>query len=306
MGGLLRTFCLLAVSMLTMPVCAASGNLIGLAAGTVQALQAPAWLVRDGRPRALRPGTELRSADTVRTGRGGVVRLELADGSTVKLGPEAVMNLTELTAPPEPSGTFRGVLDLVRGAFRFTTAALGATRKRRVDARVGAMTIGIRGTDVWGEATPERDFTVLLEGQVEVTTGTSKVTLDRPNSLFVSPAGAAPLPVTQADPTELARWAATTELTSSARGGHGTIEPSGGWAVVLVSVPRTAEADAFVNWVEREGYPAQRKRSVVGGRTWQRVYVAGLASRAEAKALRDHLALTFGVPDAWIVRARTL
>jgi hypothetical protein len=61
-----------------------------LAQGTVvEAVQYPAWLDRGGAAVPLTPGTELRPSDQLRTGTNARVQLQLAEGSTVKLGENA-------------------------------------------------------------------------------------------------------------------------------------------------------------------------------------------------------------------------
>jgi hypothetical protein len=55
-----------------------------------------------------------------------------------------------LAAPPgvQAGGLFEGLLDVVKGAFRFTTTLLSRAHRRRVDVRIANVTAGIRGTDV--------------------------------------------------------------------------------------------------------------------------------------------------------------
>lgn len=174
-----------------------------------QLVQGPVWRSNPAGITPLAPGEPLAAGDTVFTGVGARAVLALPEGSVVKLGAEARLVLAELTPPRDTTGVFRGFLDVIRGAFRFTTTVVG--RHRDVRARIGSATIGIRGTDVWGKREQSRDFAVLLEGRVSIERDGVTTELGQPNSLYMAPRGRAPLPVAPVDPADLARWAAETE-----------------------------------------------------------------------------------------------
>jgi hypothetical protein len=110
---------------------------------------------------------ELKSGDVVRTGAGARAYLMLAEGSRVKLGEGASFSFHTRSLRPEKS--FRGALDVLAGAFRFTTGKFAKARSREVSIRVGTATIGIRGTDVWGKTDKDGDLVALLEGRIDIT-----------------------------------------------------------------------------------------------------------------------------------------
>src|SRR5688572_16526839 len=90
------------------------------APAVVEAVQYPAWLERDGRTVPLTPGTALRARDQLRTGDNARVELKLAEGSSVKLGQKARFAIEKV----EDRGIFRAALNVLDGAFRFTTDKL--------------------------------------------------------------------------------------------------------------------------------------------------------------------------------------
>jgi len=74
------------------------------------------------------------------------------------------------------------------------------------------VTAGVRGTDLWGKATPEREFIVLIEGRITVgTTGGTAVTLSAPLHYYERNASAA-AGVKTLDPATLAEYARETEM----------------------------------------------------------------------------------------------
>jgi hypothetical protein len=91
--------------------------------------------------------------------------VKLSEGSLVKLGENAHLELKEL----EPSDSlFKAALGVLQGAFRFTTAAVAKNRRRDISISVATVTAGIRGTDLWGKSSPDKQIVCLIEGKVEV------------------------------------------------------------------------------------------------------------------------------------------
>lgn len=270
-------------------------------AATVEGLQMPAWVERAGAREPLLAGMELQSGDRLRTGGNARVVLRLEEGSQVKLGADAEMDVALLAPPTEASGVFKGVLKVLQGAFRFTTSALGKQRRRDIRASVSTVTIGIRGTDVWGKAEPSRDFVVLIEGKIDVEReGETAQRMETPMTLFVAPKASAARPVQAANPDEVARWAAETELQE----GEGVARADGRWSVHLASLRHMESAQKLMRAVQAAGYAVQMQPVEVHGAMLSRVSIHGLASRADALALRDRLSQELQLPQAWVESLR--
>jgi hypothetical protein len=173
----------------------------------VEAVQNGAWLDRGGTVEPLAAGTEIKPGDRVRSGGNARVQLKLGEGSTVKLGENAQLLIEQVDA----RGPFKATLNVLRGAFRFTTEA-GINTRREVDIRVRSITAGIRGTDLWGRSSEERDLVCLIEGRITVAAaGASAVTMSQPLDFFQKPRGAPALPVGKVSEKQLAEWALETE-----------------------------------------------------------------------------------------------
>ena len=206
-----------AVGILLVMLLAAAG--VAAAQGpVVQAVQYPAWLERNGVSVPLTPGTQLQSKDQVRTGDNARIQMKLPEGSTVKLGQNAKFVIDRI----DNRGFFRSTLSVISGAFRFTTDALRKATRREVTIKVHNVTAGIRGTDLWGKSTDERDLVCLLEGRITVgAAGHAPVALDRPLDFYQKPRGAGPS-VARVDPQQLEARA----LMSAVRSVEGVDLPS--------------------------------------------------------------------------------
>lgn len=244
----------------------------------VEAVQYPAWLERGGYAVPLVPGTVLDAQDGVRTGRDARVVMRLAEGSTVKLGENARFRIERV----ENRGVFRAALAVLAGAFRFTTQAIARREHRDVTIRVRSITAGIRGTDVWGKSTDERDLVCLLEGKVSVASaGREAVRLDHPLDFYQQPRAGEPV-VAKVDPAQVARWSSETEIApdgAAARVG-------GPWRVIASKFERRDLALELRARLRNAGYPAQvvdEKNGIFV------VQIAGLDGEVQARALMANL-----------------
>ena len=83
-------------------------------------------------------GMMLKSGDLLRTGANAKLQLRLAEGSAIKLGENARLRLDDIQL--RPGGVFAGSVQILQGAFRFTTDALMKLRGRReIDFRLNHM-----------------------------------------------------------------------------------------------------------------------------------------------------------------------
>jgi hypothetical protein len=251
----------------------------------VEAVQYPAWLERGGHSVPLSPGVDLQADDQLRTGQNARVQLKLAEGSTVKLGENAKFKVEQV----QNRGIFRAALTVLAGAFRFTTDALAKSRKRDVTIKVSSVTAGIRGTDLWGKSTGERDLVCLIEGRISVASENREtVTLDQPLDFYQRPRGGEPQ-VAKIDQRQLDVWSQETEISrdgAAARMG-------GGWRVVAMTTDSRDEALAMNRRLRASGYPSE----VISPAGRFAVQVAGLAGESEARALAGNLKTVPGVRE---------
>ena len=243
----------------------------------VEAVQYPAWLERGGASVPVTPGTQLQAQDQLRTGANARLQLKLGEGSTVKLGENAKFSIDKT----EDRGVFRAALQVITGAFRFTTDALRKSQRRDVAIKVKNVSVGIRGTDLWGKSTEERDFVVLIEGKISVgSEGNPNVTLDKPLDLYQKPRDTAPsvVAISQQQLEELAR---ETELSA----GGAAARAGGDWRVTAAAFPSRDDALAMNRRVRSYGYPSEvatRDGAFL-------VQIGGLADEAAARGLMSNL-----------------
>jgi len=280
---------------------AARGFLAALAIGgavahaepaVVEAVQYPVWLERGGNLVPLTPGTVLLPQDRLRTGADARVQLRLGEGSTVKLGENARFVVEKV----DDRGLFRAALAVLDGAFRFTTEALRKSRHRDISIRVKNVTAGIRGTDLWGKSTGERDLVCLLEGKISVgAEGHPTVTLDTPLDFYQKPRDGAPQ-VAKVDAKQIKAWALETEISKT-----GAAARAGGtWRVQAAILTSREDALTLVRSLRASGYPSE----VVAAQGAFQVHVPGLAGESEARALMGKIRDIKGVSFPTILQGK--
>jgi hypothetical protein len=264
----------------------------------VEAVQMPAWLERSGAsPVPLSPGMELRSNDQLKTGDGSRLLLRSRDGSSVKLGANATFKLDSLQQ--RSGNVFAATMNVLEGAFRFTTDSLSRYRGRReVTIHVANVTAGIRGTDLWGKSAPNRQVVCLIEGRIEVAPpGEAPIAMDQALQFYVRDNGVsqplAPVPAAQ-----LQEWATETEIAA----GRGAMRRGGHWKIRLGSVDTQAAALAFYDRVREAGYAADILPTREGDKHVYTVRLSNLPSKFEADALAANLKGRLGIEAPTVSR----
>ena len=269
----------------------------------VNAIRMPAWIERGGERNPVTPGMELREGDVLITGTNGRLLLKSADGSDIKLGQEAQIKLSGLennrleTNRTEKS-IFSLVLDVTKGAFRFTTSALGRLKERNVKVKIATATLGIRGTDVWGKDDKSTAVSVvcLIEGKISVTGADQKeFVMDQPLSFYKMPKGVAALPVASVEQEQLIKWAQETEIAN----GQGAVRKGGKWKLNLMTIEGQQKLLEAYDELRAAGYDV----GIVPLEANQfRLRITNLPSKAEAEALSKQMIGMVGISAPKVTR----
>ena len=259
-------------------------------AAVIEGVQMPAWRERDGTRVPLVPGMELRAGDRIVSGKDARIVVRLSEGSTVKLGENGRLVLAELQPARE---LFKAALQVLEGAFRFTTDVTAKPRKRDVSVRVDQVTIGIRGTDVWGRSRGGREVVCLIEGAVEVAAaGETPVPMNQPRQFYVRDKGKTQ-PVGMVEAKQLEQWS----LEADIQAGKGALRSGGRFGVLLAEATKRDALVPIQKQLSDAGYPAEIAQRKEGDKLTYIVRIRQLPSREEAQALADRLKGQYGVKE---------
>ena len=263
----------------------------------VDAVQAPAWVERAERRLPLAPGMALENRDHLQTGPGARVIVQLADGSAVKLGENARVAVNAMKQGEK--SFFSGALDVAKGAFRLTTDIFRKFQSQRaINIRAGTVTIGIRGTDVWGRSNDEKDFVCLLEGHIVASHPLGEpVELTEPLQFYGAEKGQAPGPLALVEKGQLALWAMETEL----RDGGGTQRAGGRWQLSFGRMDKDGVL-ALHDQLAAAGYAGRISPIRVSGGYLYVLHLKQLVTEREAQSLADKLVRDLHVPVPSVLR----
>jgi hypothetical protein len=259
-------------------------------AAVVEGVQMPAWVERAGTRTPIQPGMVLQPGDVIHTGPDSRLLVRLSERSLVKLGENGQLRFAELSPGSE---IFRAALNVLQGAFRFTTDLAAKARRRDVRVSVATVTAGIRGTDFWGRSRDNTEIVCLIEGAIEVAAPNEQpLQMDQPRQFYRRVAGQAQ-PIGLVEPAQLQQWAQETEI----QAGRGAARAGGRFQLVLARAPNQDEALALYDRLRAAGYPAEIRPVRQESGVVYLVRIRNLASRAEAQALAGQLRGKYGVEN---------
>ena len=265
---------------------------------TVTAVMSPAWLVHAGNSTPMKPGMQVGDGDTLRTGAGGRVYIDLPEHSRVKLGENTEFATPSMVMTQDQRGSmFKAALHILKGVFRFTTNLVGKSEHRHVDIQVGVATIGVRGTDVWGRASTDGSLVALLEGKAEMSMPgqAAPMAMDQPMHYMMMPAHGQMqmnLPVSQENMSD---WSAQTDVQQ----GGGVLSSDGQWTVALISSSSDVDAKRLMKKLADAGYPSEDTMVTVKGKPYHRLVIRQAASLQDARALGAHINKQFPLMSPW-------
>ena len=124
--------------------------------------------VAGARSRALVPGQRVEPGSLVTTARGSRVLLHFDDGMWAVLHEDSRLGIEGFRYLQQEPAADRAAFELLRGALRIVTGALGRRNPAAFELRTPDLNIGIRGTDFL-VATENRSYLSVLEGRVAAT-----------------------------------------------------------------------------------------------------------------------------------------
>lgn len=169
---------------------AAATNVIG----EVTRVIGSASVVRGELSSPINAGSTVHAGDDLRTSANSRLAVQFDDGTRLMLGADSRITLDRYVYDPD-SGKGSAVIDVVAGFFRLISGALSKDNPNGLSVKTPLATLGIRGTDFWGEVSGDHIAVLLLDdGIVEIESNVGRARLTRPGEGVDVVAGQAPTP----------------------------------------------------------------------------------------------------------------
>lgn len=263
----------------------------------MDAVQLPASLLRRGVKAGVKPGWAIYAGDRIATGRNGRLVMTFLDGSRLKLGSDAEMELAE-PWPGAGATTDRTASRIVRGAFHFAPSPVSRPGTVVPTLAVGeTIRIAMTGGQVWGKSETAQDRLVLIEGALEArVSDRDPLRMTQPRSELVVPRARPPRPVTPVAAEKLALWLPQADL----QGGRPVLAAEGSWTVSVAAHDQPSVAEGIACRLQDRGYPTELAPVTRDGKAWQRVVIRRFASKEDAVGF-TRSARELGIAGAWII-----
>lgn len=141
--------------------------------GQVVKLRGSAEITRGRLSLPLPPGAALQAGDVVKTGAGTRLKLQFIDGSTIALGENAELKITEFTVADAPN-TRAALMTLTQGTLHALAAKAGPGS--RFEIRTNLAYSAVRGTEWFVIATATETDVAVVTGRVGV--GLAKISAE--------------------------------------------------------------------------------------------------------------------------------
>ncbi|OEJ65586.1 hypothetical protein BEN30_14125 [Magnetovibrio blakemorei] len=170
--------------------------------GAVERARGVTMVVRQDIIQPLQLGSGVQVLDHLQTGDDARLHVVFADGSDLSMGSSSDLMIDDMVYEPAQRG--HGVLRLTKGVFRLVSGQVNKVPGGTLTIRTPLATIGVRGTDFWGQQTSEKlEMALLDDGELTITTAQGTVTLTDPLNAVVVLKGQPPSAIYTLTPEQL-------------------------------------------------------------------------------------------------------
>lgn len=159
--------------------CAAQGPQTKLVAlGALNRIQGEATVWRGETAIPAKTGDEIVRGDTLSTAADSRLLVVFKDGTQLTLGERAEAFIEYYVYNPiKKKGA--AFVEIVKGAFRFTSGHMRELSDKRVEVRAGSLTFAADGSDFWGGPIDDAYAFLLISGRLEVRNDAGMVLLQK-------------------------------------------------------------------------------------------------------------------------------
>ena len=133
--------------------------------GTITSLEGKATIKRGEESLIALLGNEIEKKDIISTQENSKVKITLNDNTIISIGKESTLNIEEYVYDTTTPSDSKTELNFVKGAFHTITGQIGKINPSKFKLKTKSASIGIRGTEIYGDETS----VACTKGTIEVT-----------------------------------------------------------------------------------------------------------------------------------------
>lgn len=161
---MLRTLRLIAVAMAMAAALTVDNANAAELAGTVSRVRGDATALTAGRARPLAQSAKIYVGDEIRTGQATRIEITMIDDTKLTLGDNSRLAIDSYVfSAKQNKGA--GTVRVIEGVFRAATGKLAKVEGAPFQVKMPVATLGIRGTEFWGEQRADNLLVALLGGK---------------------------------------------------------------------------------------------------------------------------------------------
>jgi len=146
--------------------------------GALERVQGEVTVLRGETAIAAKNGDEIARGDTLSTAAESRLLLVFNDGTRLTLGERAEAFIEYFVYNPiKKKGA--AFVDIVKGAFRFTSGRIREFSDKRIEVRAGSLIFAAEGSDFWGGPIDDAYAFFLISGRLEVRNDAGMVILHK-------------------------------------------------------------------------------------------------------------------------------
>ena len=144
--------------------------------GEITAISGHAKLERAGKNIAIISGTKLEKHDSIHTQKGSKLQIVFNDKTVISLGQNSDFKVDEYIFEDK---NVQASFYVTKGFFKSITGKIGKIAPSHFHVKTANATIGVRGTTIIGETSPQVDIIACTYGRIVVTTPQGSVTVNK-------------------------------------------------------------------------------------------------------------------------------
>jgi len=148
------------------------GTTLSASIGEITALKGEASILRQNQTYPVKVGTKLQEHDLIKTMPRSKLQIVFNDKTVISLGQKSRLRVDEyIYSKKKVSARF----SVGKGIFKSITGKIGKISPKMFKIKTANATIGVRGTTIIGEVSPQRDIIACSYGQIEVSTNRGSI-----------------------------------------------------------------------------------------------------------------------------------